>query len=173
MKLSGWPSWAGCFGASHEAIMLDLRQRRESDAVLDDKESVHNAVPTERMWKTDSDMLLMLGQGEERLVLEQAAAHQLENNLNPKCLSKEPQPTKLEILRNRGKPEGLRLPPRRSMRQSNAQKEGSDSFRLHGRPSVTNTRCTERGNRSITLDWWMWILFEGNYHGAPQYKMRI
>jgi hypothetical protein len=131
---------------------LDLSHRRESDAVLDDKESLHNAVPIERIWKTDSDMLLMLGQGEEKLLLEQVAAHQQEHNLNQECLSKEPQPTKPKSLRVRGKAEGLRLTPRRSMRHVNVQKEGSNSLRVHGRQSVTNTCCKERGNRFITFD---------------------
>lgn len=129
-----------------------MSQRRESDAVLDDKESLHDAVPIERIWKTDSDMLLMLGQGEEQLLLEQVAAHQQEHSLNHECLSKEPQPTKPKSLRVRGKLEGLRLHPRRSMRHVNVQKEGGNSFRVHGRQSVTNACCKERGNKSITFD---------------------
>ena len=136
---------------------MDLSHRKESDAVLDDKESLHDAVPTERIWKTDSDMLLMLGQGEERLLLEQvAAAHQQEQNLNHECLSKEPEATNLEEgLRVRGKPKGLRLPSRRSMHHVDVQKGGSNSFRVHGRPSVTNACCKDRGNGSITFDRWM------------------
>lgn len=96
----------------------------------------------------------MLGQGEERLLLEQvAAAHQQEQSLNHECLSKEPEPTNLEEgLRVRGKPKGLRLPSRRSMHHVDVQKGGSNSFRVHGRQSVTNACCKDRGNRSITFD---------------------